>query len=90
MHVTGHNNQLIEHILSLLKFLQVNHIEIEHLMEENELDAPLSSRDAKDIRTAYEIIKFMDDIPGGFLIYHATRRLSMRTRASCISSNVLR
>ena len=71
MHVTGHNNQLIEHILSLLKFLQVNHIEIEHLMEENELDAPLSSRDAKDIRTAYEIIKFMDDIPGGFLIYHA-------------------
>ncbi len=53
---------LIEYMLSLL-ISKDNTIDIENFDE----NLPVS----ENIRRAYEVIKFMDEIPGGFLIYHA-------------------
>lgn len=65
------NYTLIEHILTLLKILQMHHIEIDQLMENHE-DALLHSLpESQEIRTAYELMAFMDEMPGGFLIYYA-------------------
>lgn len=62
---------LIEHMLSLLNLLQINHIEIDQLLEGGSQAAELYASNPRDIRMIYEIMKFMDEIPGGFLIYHA-------------------
>lgn len=62
---------LIEHMLSLLNLLQINHIEIYQLLEGGSQAAELYASNPRDIRMIYEIMKFMDEIPGGFLIYHA-------------------
>ncbi len=62
---------LIEHMLSLLNLLQINHIEIDQLLEGGSQAAELYACNPRDIRMIYEIMKFMDEIPGGFLIYHA-------------------
>lgn len=62
---------LIEHMLSLLNLLQINHIEIDQLMEDGSKAAELYTSNPKEIQMIYEIMKFMDEIPGGFLIYHA-------------------
>ncbi|NBH97536.1 response regulator [Anaerotruncus sp. 1XD22-93] len=40
-------------------------------MEECEKDAESLLMDSQNIRTVYEVIKFMDEMPGGFLIYRA-------------------
>ncbi|MCI8805150.1 MAG: response regulator [Clostridiales bacterium] len=57
---TAHN--LIEYMLSLL-ISNNNNIDIENFDE--------NLPEAENTRRAYEVIKFMDEMPGGFLIYHA-------------------
>lgn len=64
-------HNLIEHMLSLLNLLQINHIEIDQFVEDGNRAAELYAGNPTDIRMIYEIMKFMDEIPGGFLIYHA-------------------
>lgn len=62
---------LIEYMLTLLQALDQNQIDIDRLVEcrgETEQDMPGTSQ---EIRMAYEVIRFMDEMPGGFLIYHA-------------------
>lgn len=68
------NHKLIEYILSLLKLLQQNHIEIDQLVESDGQPLHIQSKTVLEhvnLQTAYELIRFMDEIPGGFLIYHA-------------------
>lgn len=68
------NHKLIERILSLLKLLQQHHIEIDQLVEcGGQLPHPLfgADLDRTGLQTALELIRFMDEMPGGFLIYHA-------------------
>ena len=66
---TVHN--LIEDILTLLSISENSSRNIENLMEECEKDAESLLMDSQNIRTVYEVIKFMDEMPGGFLIYRA-------------------
>lgn len=62
---------LIDHMLSLLNLLQINHIEIDRLTEGGRQAAEPFLNNPKDIQTLCEITQFMDEMPGGFLIYRA-------------------
>ncbi len=64
-------NNLIEHMLLILNIAQRNNISIDLLSEKctnEDISLPL---DPSSIDSIYEIIGFMDEMPGGFLIYHA-------------------
>ncbi len=63
----GHH--LIESLLSLLNNLERNGMDIYRLMESR--DEFPSFADSRELQTAWEIILFMDEMPGGFLIYQA-------------------
>ena len=65
----GDSLSLMERILSLLCALQEHHLEIEELMEP-ERAASLSA-DSDTLRMTLELVQFMDEMPGGFLIYRA-------------------
>lgn len=66
---TVHN--LVEDILTLLSISENSGRNIENLMEECEKEEESLLMDSQNIRTVYEVIKFMDEMPGGFLIYRA-------------------
>lgn len=62
-------HSVIEHVLSLIVLLQRRHISLSQFLTEAEsLDLPVSPQEA---RFAREVIQFMDEMPGGFLIYRA-------------------
>lgn len=58
-------------ILGFLKLLRDNQLDINHIMEKKEREAFLALPEAKEYLTSYELVSFMDRIPGGFLIYFA-------------------
>lgn len=62
-------HRLIEHVLDLLNLLQSSHIEIDRFMDAGGQLEGLP--DTQDIQTAYEIMEFMDELPGGVLVYYA-------------------
>lgn len=62
---SSHN--LIEYIISLLELPENNELDIVHFTEKKYQENP----DSPNIQTAREIIQFMDEMPGGFLIYYA-------------------
>ena len=62
---TGH--KLIEDILTLLDLPENNDLDLVSLIEQRQKE----ESDSRNMETACEIIKFMDEMPGGFLIYHA-------------------
>lgn len=62
---------IIEHMLMILNTAQSNNINIDLLLENHtETDIPLALDDSS-IESIHEFIRFMDEMPGGFLIYHA-------------------
>lgn len=65
--------QLIEHILHLLYLLQKSGIGITWLMEHEGDETPFPGISAQDVRVAQAFVKFLDEMPGGFLIYSAER-----------------
>lgn len=65
------NHHLIESILGLLYSLQDFNVTIEQLMEYGTQLPVSDGLDMQNFQTAYEIIRFMDEMPGGFLIYRA-------------------
>lgn len=69
----GQNKEfsLVEQILDLLELLQANHIELDQFMAAQGAPENMSLPDSQDIRAAYDIMRFMDEMPGGFLIYLA-------------------
>lgn len=62
-------HRLIEHVLDLLNLLQSSHIEIDRFMDAGGQVEGLP--DTQNIQTAYEIMEFMDEMPGGVLVYYA-------------------
>ncbi len=65
------NHHLIESILGLLYSLQDYDVTIEQLMEDGGQLPFSDSLNVQNFQTAYEVIRFMDEMPGGFLIYRA-------------------
>ena len=62
---------LIEYIVTLLNILENHNMDVDYLMEQDRQAGFSSLLDSQNIQTAYEIVQFMDEMPGGFLIYHA-------------------
>ena len=62
------NRDLMEQILTLLQFFQTNGIPFERAAgpEASELLV-----EHPEMRAAFEMIRFMNEIPGGFMIYRA-------------------
>ncbi len=60
----------IERILELLRLLEDSNIDIDRLTDGSMPQESLSQQQ-HDLRTALDIISFMDEIPGGFFIYYA-------------------
>ena len=66
------NNErcFVEHILELLELLQANQTGVSQFMDLG--PEAFSLPDTPSVRAAYDIMRFMDEMPGGFLIYHAS------------------
>lgn len=64
----GWNHDMIEDILSLLDYLEKKSVPVDRSTEP-EVRAMLPPEGA--LQTAYDMMRFMDKIPGGFLIYRA-------------------
>lgn len=65
------NFNIIEHMLMILNTAQSSNINIDLLLE-NHAGADMSlTSDHSSIEPVHEFIQFMDEMPGGFLIYHA-------------------
>lgn len=71
MNYTNTDRLLIEYILTFLKFSEANHIDLDHLMENDWQTTFSLLSDSQDLHTAYSLIRFMDEMPGGFFIYRA-------------------
>lgn len=71
MNIHEPNHNLIEHIITLLNVPE-NSNTVSDLQSENAgPDTPPSLLGPQDLETACEVITFMDEMPGGFLIYRA-------------------
>lgn len=71
MNIQNANHNLVDHMLNLLSFPENNAESPSHPILVNgsfDAAAPLGSQ---NINPASEIIQFMDQMPGGFFIYHA-------------------
>lgn len=69
-------HHLVEYIVDLLNILETENVDISNidaigLMELAAKTEGYSAKNPHNIQTAYETVKFMDEMPGGFLIYHA-------------------
>lgn len=62
---------LIEYVVSFLSVLDYANIDIVHLERLSRWEELFLPEDLHKMETAYEGIKFMDEMPGGFLIYRA-------------------
>lgn len=64
------NHSFIETILTLLKLPEHKNIDIDLLLEQASTHT-LPFAHSQHAEKIYDVIKFMDEMPGGFLIYHA-------------------
>ena len=65
------DNYLISQVIQLMDYLQENHLEIEEFMElVNQKKIP-SEPGPQNFQSACKTVKFLDEMPGGFLIYYA-------------------
>ncbi len=71
MNQSKKNHNLMKHVLTLLSIPEHSTVELEQLMDEGIPTEASLLLDSQTIHSALEIIKFMDEMPGGFLIYHA-------------------
>lgn len=62
---------LIEHMLMMLSDPENDLFHKDSLYTQKENKNQLNLQDSHDLQIAKEIIQFMDEMPGGFLIYHA-------------------
>ncbi len=67
-------HNLIDYVLTLLSIPGYDVMEIEDLIECAAQSGAAFLLDPPIIWTAQEMIKFMDEMPGGFLIYHADEK----------------
>ncbi len=65
------NQSLIEYLLSVPDIFKKSNAELHDLLESYQRTDAAPPLDISQIQTAYFIRKFIDEIPGGFFIYHA-------------------
>lgn len=65
------DHNLIEYVLTLLEIPESEHMDTEQLIEASQSSGSSILLNPQNIQRAHEVIKFMDEMPGGFLIYHA-------------------
>ena len=61
---------MVEHILALVELLQDSPLELSRFIEEG-VPEQYALPDGPSLRAACNLIQFMDEMPGGFLIYCA-------------------
>ena len=66
------DHNMIEYILAVLSMSE-GQLDINGIVEGGESELASFFNDAQNIQAAHEIVKFMDEMPGGFLIYCADR-----------------
>ena len=71
MNTQKHTNNLMEYVLTLLSLPEYNIADIGQQVSQDALTDISFFLDPENIRMAHEMIKFMDEMPGGFLIYYA-------------------
>lgn len=64
-------SRLIKHMLQLFHRLEKNKIKIEDVVAGRFLSGQFPAEVKKDFQELYDLIRFMDEIPGGFFIYYA-------------------
>lgn len=68
------DHSLIEYLLDVPDIFQKDNADLANLLKDNCKTDVSSFPDASKIQTAYYIRKFIDEIPGGFFIYHADEK----------------
>ncbi len=64
-------NILTEYIIPLLNTPEVNSMGVDQLIKNQGSEEFTLLPESQNIRVAFELIHFMDEMPGGFFIYHA-------------------
>lgn len=71
MREENRRTHMIGRIVKLLSLLRENHIKVGRLLEEGGWDLLVSLPGGSEFRAAYENLCFMNEMPGGVLIYYA-------------------
>ena len=67
----SYKHRFLERILHLLAKLEASGLEVSQVPEDSWPFLPLTPEEEPEFRAAWECLRFMDDIPGGFFLYHA-------------------
>lgn len=67
----GRRDELIQNIVDFLRFLQDHQLDPDRLVEQGVQETLEGLSLSPAFRAAYEVMQFMDEMPGGFLIYYA-------------------
>jgi len=67
----NHSLKFIERILHLLHLLEEHHLEVDQVSKNGLPLEGVFLKDRQELEAALDCIRFMDEIPGGFFIYHA-------------------
>ncbi len=63
--------RVIEGIIHFLNMIEEKGMELDHVTREYLREDKFPSEDISELRESYDLLQFMDEIPGGFLIYYA-------------------
>lgn len=66
----NNNFRFIERILKLSRLIEEKHLDIDRFFEGNCPAELFSAEERKELEAAMDYVAFMDEIPGGFFIYH--------------------
>ncbi len=67
----GRRDELIQNIVDFLHFLQDHQLDPDRVLEQGMAEALEGLSLPPAFQSAYEVMQFMDEMPGGFLIYYA-------------------
>ena len=62
---------LIERMIRLMNILEENGLEVEEILESGWPKERIPIEDERSFQDTCEVLRFIEEIPGGFLIYHA-------------------
>jgi len=65
------DNYLVSQVIQLMNYLQDNHLETEEFIESTNQEKNMSKPGFQNFQSAYRTVKFLEEMPGGFLIYYA-------------------
>ena len=71
MGVHRQEERLIERMIRLMNLLEENGIEVEEILESGWPEERILTADGKTFKETCEILRFIEEMPGGFLVYHA-------------------